>query len=87
MHSTKKGKQWYFGMKIPVGADVNSGLAHTVSVTVAHVSDVSQMPGLLREEDRTVFGDKGYVNNRYKRRAREAGIFWGVSLKGGGVGG
>mgnify|MGYP000255240584 CR=1 FL=1 len=35
MHQTKKGNQWFFGMKIHVGADVNSGLAHTVSVTSA----------------------------------------------------
>ena len=31
MHQTRKGKQWYFGMKIHVGADINSGTAHTVS--------------------------------------------------------
>jgi IS5 family transposase len=83
IHSTKKGSRWYFGMKLPVGADVNSGYGAYGLGEVAHVSDVSQMPGLLREEDRAVLGDKGYVNNRYKRRAREAGIFWGVSLKGG----
>lgn len=81
MHQTKKGKQWYFGMKIHVGADVNSGLVHTVSVTAANASDVSQLPSLLREDDRAVFGDKGYVNNDLKRAARKAGVFWGVSLK------
>ena len=37
---------------------------------------------LLREDDRAVFGDKGYVNNDLKRHARKAGVFWGVSLKG-----
>jgi IS5 family transposase len=82
MHQTKKGNQWYFGMKIHVGADVNSGLAHTVSVTPANASDISQLPHLLREDDRAVFGDKGYVNNDLKRHARKAGVFWGVSLKG-----
>ncbi|MCC4118782.1 IS5 family transposase [Aromatoleum toluclasticum] len=81
MHQTKKGKQWYFGMKIHVGADVNSGLTHTVSVTPANSSDISQLPHLLREDDRAVFGDKGYVNNTLKRLARKAGVFWGVSLK------
>ena len=82
MHQTKKGNQWYFGMKIHVGADVHSGLAHTVSVTAANASDISQLPHLLREDDRAVFGDKGYVNNELKRHARKAGVFWGVSLKG-----
>lgn len=83
MHQTKKGNQWYFGMKVHVGADVNSGLAHTVTVTPANASDISQLRYLLREDDRAVFGDKGYVNNQYKRRARAAGVFWGVSLKAG----
>jgi IS5 family transposase len=81
MRQTKKGKQWYFGMKIHVGADVNSGLAHTVSVTPANASAVSQLPCLLREDDRAVFGDRGYVNNTLKRAARKAGVYWGVSLK------
>ena len=81
MHQTKKGNQWYFGMKVHVGADVDSGLVHTVSVTPANVSDVSQLPDLLREDDRAVFGDKGYVDNTLKRAARKAGVFWGVSLK------
>jgi IS5 family transposase len=81
MHQTKKGNQWYFGMKTHVGADANSGLVHTVSVTATNESDVSQLPQLLREDDRAVFGDKGYVNNSLKRAARKAGVFWGVSLK------
>jgi len=45
------------------------------------MSDVSQLPHLLREDDRAVFGDKGYVNNKLKRLARKAGVFCGVSLK------
>jgi len=81
MHQTKKGNQWCFGMKIHVGADVNSGLVHTLSVTPANASDISQLPELVREDDRAVFGDKGYVNNQLKRLARKAGLFWGVSLK------
>lgn len=81
MHQTKKGNQWYFGMKIHVGADVNSGLAHTASVTPANASDISELPNLLREDDRAVFGDKGYVHNGLKRAARAAGVYWGVALK------
>ncbi len=81
MHQTKKGSQWYFDMKVHVGADVDSGLVHTVSVTPANYSDIGQLPDLLREDDRAVFGDKGYVDNRLKRAARKAGVFWGVALK------
>jgi IS5 family transposase len=81
MHQTKKGNQWYFGMKVHVGADVNSGLVHTVSVTPANASDISQLPDLLREDDLAVFGDAAYVNNEFKRAARKAGVYWGVALK------
>jgi IS5 family transposase len=80
MHQTKKGNQWY--LKVHVGADANSGLVHAVSATPANAPDSSQLPCLLREDDRAVFGDKAYANNAIKRQAREAGVFWGVSLKG-----
>ena len=53
-----------------MGAAVNSGLVHTVSVTPANVSDINQLPHLVREHARAVFGDKGYVYNELKRVAR-----------------
>jgi IS5 family transposase len=81
MHQTKKGNQWYFGMKVHVGADVHTGVVHTVSVTPANAADISQLPNLLREDDRIVIGDAGYVNDTYKRAARQAGVVWGVALK------
>ena len=57
MHQTKKGNRWYFGIKLQVGADVNSGAVHTVSATPANAPDMSEMPNLLREDDRSVLGD------------------------------
>jgi IS5 family transposase len=30
MHQTKKGRQWYFGMKAHIGVDARSGLVHTL---------------------------------------------------------
>ncbi len=68
-------------MKVHVGADVNSGLMHTVSVTPANGSDINQLPHRVREDDRAVFGDKGYVNKKLKGLVRKAGLFWDVSLK------
>lgn len=59
-----------------------SDLAHTVSVTPANVPDVSQLPKLLREDDRAAFGDKGYMDNRIKRAVRRAGVFWGRGAQG-----
>ena len=57
MHQTKKGNRWYFGIKLQVGADVNSGAVHTVSATPANAPNMSEMPNLLREDDRSVLGD------------------------------
>lgn len=37
MHQTRKGKQWYFGMKLHIGVDRQSGLAHSAMVTPANV--------------------------------------------------
>ena len=81
MHQTRKGNQWYFGMKIHVGADVNSGTAHTVTVTAANEADISQLPALLRENDEVVFGDAGYTSDSYKRGSRALGMHWKVNDK------
>ena len=81
MHQTRKGKQWYFGMKIHVGADVNRGTAHTVTVTAANEADISQLPSLLRESDEVIFGDAGYSSDSYKRGSREMGLHWKVNDK------
>ena len=61
MHQTKKGNQWHFGMKAHVGADVVTGLVHTVKGTAANVSDVSQVPDLLHGEEDSLHGDAGYI--------------------------
>jgi IS5 family transposase len=47
MHQTKKGNQWYFGMKIHIGADSKTGLIHSASVTAANVHDSHEVPNLL----------------------------------------
>ncbi|MGF6546993.1 transposase [Paraburkholderia youngii] len=43
MHQTKKGNQWYFGMKAHVGVDAESGLLHTVIGTAANVQFMTSM--------------------------------------------
>jgi IS5 family transposase len=60
MHSTKKGNQWYFGMKAHIGVDAGSGYTHTVKVTAANEHDVTQASELIREDDEVVYGDAGY---------------------------
>lgn len=63
MSSTKKGNQWYFGMKAHIGADTAHGLVHTVHGTAAKVPDVKMTDQLLHGEEQEVFGDKGYTTN------------------------
>jgi IS5 family transposase len=82
MRQTRKGNQWYFGMKIHVGADVASGAAQSVTVTSSNRADIDELPKLLREEDAVIFGDAGYASDAYKRGARQMGLHWLVNDKG-----
>ena len=61
MHQTKKGNQWYHGMKCHIGVDAGSGLVHTVKNTAANVSDVTMTGGLIRDDDTVVYADSGYT--------------------------
>jgi IS5 family transposase len=60
MHSTKKGNQYYFGMKAHIGVDAGSGYTHTVEVTAANEHDVTKASELIRKDDEVVYGDAGY---------------------------
>jgi IS5 family transposase len=60
MHQTKKGNQWYHGMKLHIGVDAGTGYVHTASVTPANEHDVTQTVNLIREDDEVVYGDSGY---------------------------
>ena len=55
MHQTKKGNQWYFGMKAHIGVDVESGLVHTVTTTAANAADVTQTEHLLHGSEVAVY--------------------------------
>jgi IS5 family transposase len=61
MHQTKKGNQWYFGMKAHIGADRDSKLVHTVVVTAAHVADITKTAELLHGKEKQVHADAGYA--------------------------
>jgi IS5 family transposase len=60
MHQTKKGKQWYFGMKAHVGVDSQTKLIHSVVATAANVADSVVLPELLHGEETKVWGDQAY---------------------------
>lgn len=81
MHQTKKGNQWFFGMKAHIGVDVHSGLVHTVAGTAANVSDVSQAHALLHGQEEMVLCDAGYrgVEKRPENVARQ--VSWHVAMR------
>ena len=60
MHQTKKGNQWYFGMKVHIGVDKDSGLIHSVVTTAANVHDLTPAAELLHGDEELVYGDAGY---------------------------
>ena len=61
MHSTKKGNQWHFGMKVHAGVDAGSGYVHTITGTAANVHDINEAASLIRKDDEVVYGDSGYL--------------------------
>ncbi len=82
MHQTKKGNQWYFGMKAHAGVDADSGLVHSVATTAANVHDVTQAHALLHGEETNVFADSGYrgVDKREEIQARHPGVSWHIAM-------
>ena len=60
MHQTKKGNQWYHGMKIHAGVDAGSGYVHTITATSANVHDIDEAAKLIRDDDEVIYGDSGY---------------------------
>ena len=61
MKQTKKGGQWYFGMKAHVGVDSQTKMIHSAVVTGANQADAKVLPHLLHGEETEVWGDQGYV--------------------------
>jgi hypothetical protein len=58
MHQTKKGNQWYFGMKAHFGVDSRTKLIHAVVATPAKVADSTVLPRLLHGRETRVWGDR-----------------------------
>ncbi len=60
MHQTKKCNQWYYGMKVHIGVDKDSGLMHSVVTTAANVHELTPAAELLHGDEEVVYGDAGY---------------------------
>jgi len=80
MKQTKKGNQWYFGMKTHIATDTQ-GRVHSVVVTDASVHDSVVIDDLLHGEEQAVYGDKAYANDAKRDEAQAKGIDWRVNRK------
>ena len=83
MRQTKKGNQWYFGMKAHIGVDAESGLAHSLETTPANESDVATAHALLHGGEERVWGDAGYQGVGKREENRNAAVAWEVAMKAG----
>jgi IS5 family transposase len=79
MHQTKKGNQWYFGMKAHIGVDAESGLVHTVIGTAANVHDINAAQALLHGHETDVYADAGYQG--IEKRCKANSVRWHVAMK------
>lgn len=80
MKQSKKGNQWYFGMKAHIGVDAASGLTHTVRGTAGSVNDVVVANELLHGKERDVFADAGY-QGAHKRPGARKKVRWHVAMR------
>ena len=80
MHQTRKGNQWYFGMKAHIGVDQATGLVHSVVTTAANAADVTQVGKLLHGKEKRVFGDAGYAG-AHKHAKPRRGRRWYIAAK------
>jgi len=81
MHQTRKGNQWYFGMKAHIGVDVASGVVHTVTGTAANEADINQTGALLHGREEAVFADAGYTGADKRPEHEDRDVSWNIAIK------
>lgn len=81
MSSTKKGNDWYFGMKAHVGVDAQSGIVHSLETTTAKTHDSQVWDDPLHGKETSVWADKSYVSAARETAFSGVGKFWGVMRK------
>jgi transposase, IS5 family len=82
MSSTRKGNEWYFGMKLHVGADSSSGVAHSATVSTANLHDSQVMEELLHGEETVLYGDRAYASHQKRQSYEAGGVRWRVQRRG-----
>jgi IS5 family transposase len=81
MHQTKKGNQWYFGMKVHIGVDQDNGLIHSVETTAANVHDLTPAAELLHGDETVVYADAGYQGIEKREEMQGKGIGFRVAMR------
>jgi IS5 family transposase len=81
MSSTKKGNDWYFGMKAHIGVDADSGVVHSLDTSTAKLHDSQVWDDLLHGDETSVWADKGYVSAEREAAFKGLGKVWGVMRK------
>ena len=81
MHQTKKGNQWYFGMKAHIGVDAASKAVHTLIGTAANEADINQTAALLHGREEAVFADAGYTGADKRPELAERAVSWNIAIK------
>ena len=81
MHQTKKGNQWYFGMKAHIGVDAKSGLTHSLETTAANEHDLNQVGNLLHGKEEFVFADAGYQGAENREELADVKAQWAIAMR------
>jgi IS5 family transposase len=81
MHQTKKGNQWYFGMKVHIGVDKDNGLIHSIETTSANVHDLTPAAELLHGQETAVYADSGYQGIEKREEMKGKAIGFRVAMR------
>lgn len=81
MHSTRKGNQWYFGLKAHIGVDGESGLVHSLTSTPANTADITETSKLLHGQEEAVFADAGYIGAEKREELAKCEVTWYIAAK------
>ena len=81
MHQSKKGNQWYFGMKCHIGVDSSSGLVHTVVSAAGNESDVAHAHRLLHGHEQHALGDSGYQGVDKRAEHQGSNVTWHIAMR------
>jgi IS5 family transposase len=81
MHQTRKGNQWYFGMKVHIGTDDTFGLIHSIETTPANTHDINVADKLLHGEEVCVWGDAGYLGIENREEHLNRKVDWNIAMR------